>query len=49
MKALDIEMVKKDASSLSGTHLNICAILNQLGKHEKALKHAEVAIRLLDS
>ena len=32
------------ASNLSITHLNICAISSQLGKHEKALEHAHAAV-----
>ena len=29
-------------------HLNICAILSQLGKHESALRHAKIAITILE-
>merc|ERR1711879_802462 len=31
----------------AGTHLNLCALLSQLGKHQDALKHAEKALQLL--
>jgi tetratricopeptide (TPR) repeat protein len=34
----------KDESNIGGTHLNICAILSQLGDHSKALKHAKKAV-----
>eukprot|EP00163_Fabomonas_tropica_P007870 TRINITY_DN1750_c0_g3_i1.p1 TRINITY_DN1750_c0_g3~~TRINITY_DN1750_c0_g3_i1.p1 ORF type:complete len:1799 (-),score=315.51 TRINITY_DN1750_c0_g3_i1:39-5435(-) len=32
----------------SGTHLNICAILSQLGQHESAYEHAQYAVELLE-
>lgn len=32
----------------AGTHLNLCALLSQMGKHQEALQHAEKAIRLLE-
>lgn len=34
-------------SNLAGTHLNVCAIESQLGKHSTAIMHAKRAIKLL--
>jgi len=31
----------------AGTHLNLCALLSQMGKHQEALQHAQVAQQLL--
>merc|ERR1719218_465605 len=31
----------------AGTHLNLCALLSQMGKHQEALRHAEMALQLL--
>jgi len=33
----------------AGTHLNICALLSQMGKHQEALQHAHVALQILES
>merc|ERR1712217_372667 len=33
----------------AGTHLNICALLSQMGKHQEALQHARVAIEILEA
>jgi tetratricopeptide (TPR) repeat protein len=33
----------------AGTHLNLCALLSQMGKHQEALKHAETALKLLEA
>merc|ERR1712217_926299 len=33
----------------AGTHLNICALLSQMGKHQEALQHAHVAAQMLES
>jgi len=32
----------------AGTHLNLCALLSQMGKHQEALQHAQVAQKLLE-
>lgn len=32
---------------MADTHLNICAVLSQLGRHSEALKHCESALRLI--
>jgi len=33
----------------AGTHLNLCALLSQMGKHQEALSHAELALRILEA
>merc|ERR550532_4008853 len=32
-----------------GTHLNLCALLSQMGKHQEALSHAEHALKILEA
>merc|ERR1712039_419882 len=32
----------------AGTHLNLCALLSQMGKHQEALQHSKRAIDLLE-
>lgn len=47
-KALEIESnLSGDAHNPSDTHLNICAIQSQLGRHELALEHAQAALVML--
>lgn len=49
-KALEVESQPPvDISNLSGTHLNICAILSTFGEHSKALAHSLKALNLLKS
>lgn len=33
----------------AGTHLNICALLSQMGKHQEALQHAHQGVHLLEA
>lgn len=33
----------------AGTHLNLCALLSQMGKHQEALQHAGRAVKLLEA
>merc|ERR1719454_447186 len=33
----------------AGTHLTLCALLSQMGKHMEALQHAERALKLLEA
>merc|ERR1719454_697860 len=33
----------------AGTHLNLCALLSQMGKHQEALAHAQNALKLLEA
>ena len=46
-KALKIELACDSVDNPAGTHLNLCAILSQLGRHSAALEHAQCAIELL--
>lgn len=33
----------------AGTHLNLCALLSQMGKHQEALQHSQKALQLLEA
>jgi len=47
-KALKIEIsLQTDDVTVAGTHLNICAILSKLEKHDKAVQHALCALELI--
>lgn len=47
-RALAIEVsLQVSDMTVSGTHLNICAILSNIGKHDKALQHALCALELV--
>jgi len=47
-RALRMEVnLDTDEVTLAGTHLNICAILSKLEKHDKALQHASCALDLI--
>lgn len=43
-RALDIDDKSKEAE----THLNICAVLSEIGRHTAALQHAHLALELLE-
>jgi hypothetical protein len=45
--ALRIEISVGGADSPATTHLNMCAILSALARHESAIQHAQCALRLL--
>lgn len=47
-KALRIELTVKKVDNPAGTHLNMCAVLSQMGKHAAALEHALCALSLLE-
>jgi len=48
-RALQMEVdLKTDEVTLAGTHLNICAILSKLEKHDKAVQHAMSALELIN-
>mmetsp|Transcript_39794 Transcript_39794/g.69916 ORF Transcript_39794/g.69916 Transcript_39794/m.69916 type:complete len:933 (+) Transcript_39794:214-3012(+) len=48
-RALKMEVeLNTDEVTLAGTHLNICAILSKLEKHEKAVQHALCALDLIN-
>ena len=46
-KALKIELASDEVDNPAGTHLNLCATLSQLGRHQPALEHAQCALDLL--
>merc|ERR1719191_1761609 len=47
-KALKVEVaLSTDDVTVAGTHLNICAILSKLEKHDKAAQHALCALELI--
>eukprot|EP00928_Gymnodinium_smaydae_P056933 TRINITY_DN4021_c0_g1_i3.p1 TRINITY_DN4021_c0_g1~~TRINITY_DN4021_c0_g1_i3.p1 ORF type:complete len:856 (-),score=115.70 TRINITY_DN4021_c0_g1_i3:103-2670(-) len=49
-KALKMEEdLGTDEVTLAGTHLNICAILSKLQKHDKAVQHATSALELINA
>ncbi|KAJ0401340.1 hypothetical protein P43SY_007909 [Pythium insidiosum] len=45
--ALKIESRLDNIPNRADTHLNMCAVLSQLGKHQSALQHAQSALILL--
>lgn len=48
-KAQDIEdRSNGKCQNPAGTHLNLCALLSQMGKHQEALQHSERALKLLE-
>lgn len=48
-RALKMELeLKTHEVTLAGTHLNICAILSKLEKHDKAVQHALSALDLIN-
>ncbi|KAJ0396536.1 hypothetical protein ATCC90586_005068 [Pythium insidiosum] len=46
-KALDIEKRLQQVRNTADTHLNMCAVLSQLGRHAQALEHAQAALLTL--
>jgi tetratricopeptide (TPR) repeat protein len=47
-RALKMEVeLKTDDVTLAGTHLNLCAVLSKLEKHDKAVQHAVCALDLM--
>jgi tetratricopeptide (TPR) repeat protein len=46
-KALKIESRLRVVNNPADTHLNLCAVLSQLSRHEEALSHAQAALALL--
>ena len=46
-KALKIEAGLANVQNPADTHINACAVLSQLGRHQTALDHAQTAIILL--
>jgi tetratricopeptide (TPR) repeat protein len=48
-KAQKIEERSSKCQNPAGTHLNLCALLSQMGKHQEALQHADRALKLLEA
>ena len=46
-KALKLSSPQTDAVNRASTHLNLCAVLSQLGRHSVALEQAQAALILL--
>ncbi|EKX36268.1 hypothetical protein GUITHDRAFT_117499 [Guillardia theta CCMP2712] len=46
-KALKLEIASSKADNPACTHLNLCAILSRLGRHQHALQHCQCALDLL--
>jgi hypothetical protein len=46
-KALGIEQKLAQVDTPADTHLNLCAVLSQLGRHREALEHSQQALMLL--
>ncbi|RLN83922.1 hypothetical protein BBJ28_00021465 [Nothophytophthora sp. Chile5] len=43
-RALELEKRLENLRNAADTHLNMCAVLSQLGKHQEALEHAQEAL-----
>ena len=48
-QALKIESKLSNVQNLADTHINACAVLSQLGRHQTALEHAQNALIELQS
>lgn len=47
IQALDLELKIEQPKTLADTHINLCAVLSQLDRHEDALQHSMLSIILL--
>lgn len=47
IKALELELKLDQPRTLADTHLNLCAVLSQLDRHDDALQHSMLSIILL--
>lgn len=47
IQALELELKIDEPKTLADTHLNLCAVLSQLDRHEDALQHSMLSIILL--
>ena len=47
IQALELELKMDASKALADTHLNLCAVLSQLDRHEDALQHVMLSIILL--
>lgn len=48
-KAQKIEERQGKCQNPAGTHLNLCALLSQMGKHQEALHHSQLALQILEA
>ena len=48
-KALELEGNMDDSSFKADTHLNICAVLSQMGRHDLAMHHAQSSIMIVQA
>jgi hypothetical protein len=48
-KALELEDCIEDAGFKADTHLNLSAVLSQLGRHDIAIHHAQSAIIIVQA
>ena len=46
---LNIESLMNERPTRAETHLNVCAVLSDLGKHELACKHAMNAVLMIQT
>lgn len=47
IQALELQLKLEHPKTLADTHLNLCAVLSQLDRHEDALQHVMLSIILL--
>jgi len=47
LNALDLELSLENITTLADTHLNLCAVLSQLDRHEEAMEHSLLSIVML--
>ena len=48
-RALELESRQANSTTKADTHLNTCAVLSQLSRHDLALNHAHQAIMIIQS
>jgi len=46
-KAMKLESKVEDTNFKANTHLTVCTVLSQLGKHDLAMSHAQTAIIII--
>jgi tetratricopeptide (TPR) repeat protein len=47
LSALELELKMDNTASLADTHLNLCAVLSQLDRHEDAIEHALLSVVMI--
>jgi tetratricopeptide (TPR) repeat protein len=48
-RALELEGYMEDSSFKADTHLNISAVLSQMGRHDLAMHHAQSSVMIIQS